>query len=243
MNNYKIVLAYDGARYSGWQKLGQGELTIQGVLENALQKLLGEKIEIHGSGRTDAGVHARGQVANFKIPFEVRDDFREEMNEKLPEDIRILKVERISGKFHSRYSAKAKHYKYYVGITEKADVFRRKYTCQYPKSLNLNNMRQAAEILCGTHDFSSFTDDKSEKDKTRTIYKIDISQEKGIICFSYFGDGFLQHMIRILTGTLLEVGTGEKRAEDIVSILQKKERAAAGFMVPAKGLFLEEVEY
>ena len=243
MKNYKITLAYDGSRYSGWQRLGKGELTIQGVLEEALREMIGEKVEIHGSGRTDAGVHAGGQVANFKCEKTIEPAFRETLNQKLPEDIRVLRVEKVSGTFHSRYSAKAKQYKYYVDTNEKADVFRRKYTCQYPEKLDLGIMKQAAEYFCGTHDFSGFTDDKSEKDKVRTIYWIEITEENGIICFAYYGNGFLQHMIRILTGTLLEVGTGKKMPEDIISILEQKERAKAGFMVPAKGLFLEKVEY
>ena len=169
MKNYKITLAYDGSRYSGWQRLGKGELTIQGVLEEALREMIGEKVEIHGSGRTDAGVHAGGQVANFKCEKTIEPAFREVLNQKLPEDIRVLRVEKMSGTFHSRYSAKAKQYKYYVDTNEKADVFRRKYTCQYPEKLDLGIMKQAAEYFCGTHDFSSFTDDKSEKDKVRTI--------------------------------------------------------------------------
>ncbi len=243
MKNYKMVLAYDGSRYSGWQRLGRGELTIQGVLESVLQELLGEKIEVHGSGRTDAGVHARGQVVNFKCKKELGLTFRETLNQKLPEDMRVLALEEAAGNFHSRYSAKAKQYKYYVDTNEKADVFRRKYTCQYAEKLDLASMRQAAAQLCGTHDFTSFTDDKSEKDKVRTISGIEITESKGIICFSYCGDGFLQHMVRILTGTLLEVGAGKKRAQDISEILKQQERAKAGFMVPAKGLFLEKVEY
>lgn len=243
MKNYKMILAYDGSRYAGWQRLGKGEMTIQGIVEETLFQVLGKKIEISGSGRTDAGVHARGQVANFKIPFEVEADFREKMNEKLPEDIRILSVEKVSGDFHSRYRAKAKIYKYYVDQNEKANVFTRKYTCQYPKELDLEKMRQAAIRLCGTHDYTSFTDDKSEKDKVRTIYEIKISEKDGIVCFSYYGEGFLQHMIRIITGTLLEIGTGVKQPADVESILEQKERAKAGFMVPAKGLFLEEVKY
>jgi tRNA pseudouridine38-40 synthase len=243
MNNYKMVLAYDGSRYSGWQKLGKGELTIQGILEQTLKDILGTKIEIQGSGRTDAGVHARGQVANFKTVKVLQPIFRDVLNEKLPEDIRVLALEKVSGSFHSRYSAKAKRYKYYVDTNEKANVFQRKYTCQYPKKLDFDNIRKAAMYLCGTHDFSSFTDDKSEKDKVRTISQIEITEEKGILCFTYDGDGFLQHMVRILTGTLLEVGSGEKAAEDIPKTLEAKERAQAGFMVPAKGLFLDKVEY
>ena len=243
MNNYKIVLAYDGSRYLGWQRLGKGELTIQSVLEQSLQELLDRKIEIHGSGRTDAGVHARGQVAHFKTVQLIGADFRELLNETLPEDIRVLALEKVPETFHSRYSAKAKRYKYYVDTNEKANVFQRKYTCQYPKKLDLEKMRQAAICLSGAHDFSSFTDDKSEKDKVRTVFQIEITEEKGILCFSYHGDGFLQHMVRILTGTLLEVGIGVKSPEDMVEILEQKERAKAGFMVPAKGLFLDKVEY
>ena len=243
MNNYKMIIAYDGSRYFGWQKLGSGELTIQGVLEDTLRELLDEKIEIHGSGRTDAGVHARGQVANFKTTKRLDNGFRERMNQQLPEDIRVLAVEKVSGNFHSRYSAKAKTYQYFVDTNEKANVFARKYTCQYPKELCVEDMKMAARYLCGEHDFSSFTDDKTEKDKVRNIYQITITKKNGILCFTYWGDGFLQHMIRILTGTLLEVGAGFRKPEDIELILKQKERAKAGFMVPAKGLFLDTVEY
>ena len=243
MNNYKMVLAYDGSRYLGWQRLGKGELTIQAILEQVLQEVLGRKTEVHGSGRTDAGVHARGQVANFKTAQLLGAEFRAELNQRLPEDIRVLSVEKVPGNFHSRYSAKAKRYKYYVDTNEKANVFQRKYSCQYPKELNLLKMRQAAALLCGAHDFSSFTDDKTEKDKLRQVYRIEITEEKGILCFEYHGDGFLQHMVRILTGTLLEVGDGSKSPDDMNVILEQKERAKAGFMVPAKGLFLDKVEY
>lgn len=243
MKNYKMILAYDGSRYSGWQRLGKGELTIQGILEEKIEELLGAKVEIHGSGRTDAGVHARGQVANFKIPFELSDGFKEKINAILPEDLRVMKLEEVPTTFHSRYRARGKIYKYYVDSSEKANVFSRKYTCHYPEVLDLKAMEQGADSLCGTHDFTSFTDDKTEKDKERTIYRISITEEKGIYCFAYHGDGFLQHMVRILTGTLLEVGTGKKRPEDLNKILEQKERAKAGFMAPAKGLFLEEVEY
>lgn len=238
-----MVLAYDGSRYLGWQRLGKEELTIQSILEETLQELLGSKTEIHGSGRTDAGVHANGQVANFKSTKVLQTEFREVLNERLPEDIRVLSMEKVSGKFHSRYSAKEKCYKYYVDTNEKANVFRRKYTCQYPKELDLVKMRQAAAFLCGVHDFSSFTDDKSDKDKVRHVMQIEITEEKGILCFIYRGDGFLQHMVRILTGTLLEVGSGLKEVNDMRGILEQKERAKAGFMVPAKGLFLDKVEY
>ena len=243
MNNYKMLISYDGSRYLGWQRLGKAELTIQAAIEDALKEVLAKKIEIHGSGRTDAGVHARDQFANFKTEQFLEPEFREVLNEKLPEDIRVIGFEKVSGQFHSRYSAKAKVYQYYVDTNEKANVFQRRYTCQYPKEVSLERMRQAAKYLCGTHDFTSFTDDKSEKDKVRTIFDIQMIKERGIICFTYYGDGFLQHMIRILTGTLLEVGIGEKDPEDLLQILEQRKRANAGFMVPAKGLFLDKVEY
>ena len=244
MRNYKMVLSYDGGRFKGWQKLGAGELTIQGTVEQAIQGLLGCPVEIHGSGRTDAGVHANGQVSSMKVPFLLKDNFREELNHKLPEDICILQIEKVAGSFHARYSAVAKTYRYLVDTNEKPSVFMRKYVCHFPGELGVSRMKKAAEYLKGTHDFSSFTDDKSEeKDTTRTIYDIQIHCNKGRIEFVYRGDGFLQHMVRILTGTLLEIGSGNRCPDEIKSILAAKERAKAGFMAPAKGLFLESVDY
>ena len=243
MANYKLVLSYDGSRYKGWQKLGKHELTIQEIVETTISKVLNCPVEIHGSGRTDAGVHARGQVADVKIPFLLKESFRDEVNEKLPEDIRILEVIRVSGEFHARYNATAKEYRYYVDTKEKQSVFSRKYACHFPEELDMKAMRAAVAYLMGTHDFTSFTDDKTNKDKVRTIYDIQILEKNRVLEFIYQGDGFLQHMIRILTGTLLEVGSGKKKPEDMETILESKERAKAGFMAPAKGLFLEKVDY
>ena len=243
MPNYKMVFSYDGARYNGWQKLGNGELTIQGTIEDAISEVLRLPVEIHGSGRTDAGVHAKGQVASMKVSFLLKESFRDDVNQKLPEDIRLLFVERVQGEFHARYSATKKTYSYHVDTNEKPRVFGRKFACHHPEKLDMNAMQQAAEALLGQHDFSSFTDDKTKKDKVRTIYDIRINEERGVFRFEYIGDGFLQHMVRILTGTLLEVGCGKRNADDIPRILEMKERASAGFMVPGKGLFLEKVFY
>ncbi len=249
MVNYKVVVSYDGTRYKGWQKLGRGELTIQGVIENAIKEVLHYEVEIHGSGRTDAGVHAKGQVFSMKVPFRLAEDFILQVNSKLPEDIKIICMERVSGSFHARYSAVGKKYSYYVDVGDKSDVFRRKYVYHFPNELNVEVIEKAIGYLLGTHDFSSFTNEKSsEKDKVRTIESIQIKMiskrgKERLIFFEYCGDGFLQHMVRILTGTLLEVGQGKKKPEEIKKILEKKERAAAGFMVPASGLFLEEVYY
>lgn len=244
MRNYKIIVSYDGTRYKGWQRLGSGETTIQDVLESVLSEMLQHKIEIHGSGRTDAGVHARGQVFSVKLPFSLSENFIEKANQRLPEDIRLLSAKRIQGGFHARYSAVGKKYHYYVDTKEKPGVFRRKYAYHFPYELDLNAMEEAKLYMLGRHDFSSFTDDKSlEKNKVRTIESIQIDTSNGVFTFQYCGDGFLQHMVRILTGTLLEVGQGKREPDDIKRIFEKKERAAAGFMVPAKGLFLEEVYY
>lgn len=244
MKNYKMVLSYDGSRYKGWQRLGNGEATIQETVENALENVLGVRVEIHGSGRTDAGVHARRQVASMKVPFAIKQDFQTLMNRMLPEDIKVLHVEQVAGNFHARYNATQKTYCYFVDTNEKADVFKRKYKYHFPYKIDVVKMKRAAAYLVGVHDFSSFTDDKTEeKDKIRTIKEIRITGKNGQVEFVYCGDGFLQHMVRILTGTLLEVGRGDMQPEEVLRILKGKERAKAGFLVPAKGLFLDTVEY
>lgn len=249
MKNYKLTLAYDGSRYKGWQRLGAGELTIQDTLEDAMSNMFSCLVRIQGSGRTDAGVHARGQVANVKVQLQkagklpVR-EFQVKLNQILPEDIRVLNVEEVQADFHARYSAVSKTYSFYVDTKEKPNVFGRKYYYHFPWKLDLGKMRRAAKYLEGTHDFTAFTDDKAEeKDKVRSIQFVSIEEKNGLVHFQYQGNGFLQHMVRIMTGTLLEIGRGNKRPEEIVKILESKERANAGFLVPAKGLFLDKVEY
>lgn len=244
MKNYKLKLAYDGSRYKGWQRLGNGEPTIQETIETAIEKVLGYAVEIHGSGRTDAGVHAREQVANMKVSFRLQEDFVFQVNKHLPDDIRVLCVEQVPGNFHARYNAIGKTYCYYVDTKDKPDVFERKYRYHFPYQLNVTAMQSAAIYLTGKHDFSSFTDDKTEgKDKLRAIYEIQIMEQEGVISFWYRGNGFLQHMVRIMTGTLLEVGRGDMSSDDVLMILREKNRAKAGFLVPAKGLFLDSVKY
>ena len=244
MKNYKLTCAYDGSRYKGWQRLWNDERTIQGTLETAIEEVLGCSVEIHGSGRTDAGVHARGQVANMRVPFLLQSDFMGKLNQILPEDIRVSKVERVPGEFHARFSAETKTYRYFVDTREKPDVFKRKYEYHFPYQLDITAMKTAAIYLTGKHDFSSFTDDKTEgKDKRRAVYDIQITEQEGRISFLYQGNGFLQHMVRIMTGTLLEVGRGDRNPEEVLAILRAKDRANAGFLVPAKGLFLENVKY
>ena len=249
MKNYKLTLAYDGSRYKGWQRLGAGELTIQDTVEDAMKKVMFSPVRIQGSGRTDAGVHARGQVANAKVQFQKGrelsiGELQKKLNQILPEDIRVLNVEEVPAEFHARYSAVGKTYSFYVDTKEKPDVFRRKYYYHFPWELDLRKMRKAAKYLEGSCDFSAFTDDKiEEKDKVRNIRSIHIEETNGMVHFEYQGNGFLQHMVRIMTGTLLEIGRGDREPEEIKHVLESRDRANAGFLVPAKGLFLDKVEY
>ena len=243
MRNYKLVISYDGSRYKGWQRQPLIDLTIQSTLENRVGELLGYPVEVSGSGRTDAGVHARGQVATVKVAGLLDDNFIEKLNLVLPEDIRVLEMELVPNRFHARYSAKGKRYCYYIDTSERPSVFKRKFVYHYPQTLNLEEMKRAVNYLIGNHDFTAFTDDREEKSKVREIYDIQITREGSCLKLEYYGSGFLYHMVRILTGTLLEVGCGEKRPEDIPVIMEQKQRANAGFLAPAKGLFLEKVYY
>lgn len=239
-----MIIAYDGTRYQGWQRQVNTELTIQGILENVISQVIGYEVEIDGSGRTDGGVHAYGQVANVRLSGKVdEENFRRELNELLPEDIRIRDVILVKNGFHSRLSARAKRYEYRIDQREKPDVFTRKYCYHYVKPLEIEAMERAASYLIGTHDFGGFTDKKDEKSAVRTIYDIEISRVGEKICFSFYGNGFMYHMVRILTGTLLEIGNGEREAESILSIMESKTRADAGFLVPSLGLCLKEVIY
>lgn len=244
MRNYKMTIAYDGTKYQGWQRQSGTELTIQETLEKAISGFVGYSVQINGSGRTDSGVHAWGQTADVKLSGRVDEArFRDCVNSALPEDIKIRKVELVKNGFHSRFSAVAKKYEYTIDQNEKPCVFTRKYCCHYVKKLNVEEMKNAAAFLVGTHDFGGFTDKKDEKSTVRTIYNIEIIQSGGKIKLIFHGNGFMYHMVRILTGTLLEVGSGEKKAEAVQVILKTKTRADAGFLAPAAGLCLKEVIY
>ncbi len=283
MKNYRITISYDGTRYSGWQKQGNTENTIQGRIEHILSKWTKESIEIHGSGRTDAGVHALGQVANFKTKRNLpAEDILNHLNQYLPQDIRILTACETESRFHARLNASRKHYQYRIDNGSIANIFERKYLTRFtdrdyfyglaekqekvysfcPKTAirtdnlippdqirhidyDLAIMRQAAEILIGEHDFKSFCDNKHMKKSTvRKIDQIHISEDAShVMTFDFYGNGFLYHMVRILTGTLLEVGIGLKKPEEMYTILQALSRTAAGFTAPPQGLFLMDVTY
>lgn len=243
--NYKLVLQYDGTKLNGWQKQGNTDNTIQGKLEAILERMYGQYVEIHGSGRTDAGVHAFGQVANFHAPANFSlEEIKAALNEYLSKDIRVLKVENVDERFHARLTAKAKTYEYRIDNGEVADVFQRKYVMREENPLNLEVMREAAGYLVGTHDFKTFCANKKMKKSTvRTIYSIEIEENNGIVSIKYRGNGFLYNMVRILTGTLIEVGRGMRKPEEMKEIIDAQDRGAAGFTAPAQGLYLVEVEY
>ena len=245
MNHIKIVLQYDGSRYDGWQKQGNTGQTIQGKLEDVLEKLAGVPVEVRGAGRTDAGVHALGQTADFYIPDPISpSEVKSYLNRYLPEDIRILKAEQAGERFHSRLNAVSKTYRYVIETGEKKDVFQRKYVYGLGKRPDVEAMKQGASFLTGERDFKSFCANKKMKKSTvRTVYSIDIREEGSRIILTFRGNGFLYHMVRIMTGTLIEVGLGKRPPEDIKRILAAANREEAGFTAPAEGLFLVKVDY
>ncbi|MCU6747972.1 tRNA pseudouridine(38-40) synthase TruA [Faecalicatena acetigenes] len=244
MRTYKLTVSYDGTRYQGWQKQKNTDKTIQAIVENALGKTAGYPVEIYGSGRTDAGVHAKGQTLSCSLRGKIREEtFQEVINSLLPEDIRVIRTELVKNGFHARYSASGKCYEYHIDTRQKQDVFERRYSYHFPYKVDKKKMEEAARILIGTHDFAAFTDKKEEKSTIRSIYDIMIAGQDGKIQITYRGNGFLYHMVRILTGTLLEVGMGKLTTEEIAGALVTGERKKAGFMAPAKGLFLKEVYY
>lgn len=244
MRNYKMVISYDGTKYKGWQRLANDDMTIQSQLEHAISQVLGYEITIDGSGRTDSGVHARGQVANVKVSRRLDEAVvKNEINERLPEDMVLRSFELVKNSFHSRYSAKGKRYIYTIDNGEKPHVFSRKYTYHFPGDLDLLKMQQAKDLLVGLHDFTAFCDKKDEKSGVRTIYDIKIVKKDNIIEINYYGSGFLNHMVRILTGTLIEVGNGQKEVEDVLRALESGMREDAGYTAPSRGLALEKVYY
>ena len=243
--NYKLTIQYDGTRYDGWQRQGNTDNTIQGKLEGVLSRLAGEPVELHGAGRTDAGVHALGQVASVRLPGEMPpEEVRDYLNRYLPEDIAVTAAERAEERFHARLSAKGKVYCYRLRLGSVPDVFARKYQVRVEESLDVAAMERAAQLLTGTHDYRSFCSNKRYKKSTvRTVTAIELKRKGDDLTVTYRGDGFLYNMVRILTGTLLEVGRGERKAEEMPAILAALDRTAAGKTAPAQGLCLAEVEY
>ena len=256
MFHYMITVSYDGSSFNGWQLQPDNPLiTIQGLLNYELSKFTGEDINIRASGRTDSGVHATCQTADFFCNKTLNlKNFPKEINRNLCDSVRITGICRVRDDFHSRKSALSKTYSYFVSLSDKPDVFFRRFVytpCMPPLNIKPNMcsspdiefMKKCSRIFIGKHDFSAFTDNKDEKSKVRTIYEIKIVKKGTRLEFEFYGTGFLYHMVRILTGTLLEVGCAEKSIEDIKMALEQKERELTGFLAPARGLFLEKVYY
>jgi len=252
--NYRMTVCYDGTRYNGWQKQGNTGETIQGKLESVLERMTGESIGIIGSGRTDAGVHALGQTANFlaetdKTPEEIKEYF----NRYLPEDIGVRSVSESNPRFHSRYCASGKVYRYMAAKEKSANLFLRRYMWQYYEycrdkgcaaSLDIPAMRQAASGLIGTHDFRSFCGNKHLKKSTvRTVKRIAVEENADTVTMLFEGDGFLPYMVRIMAGTLIEIGNGSRDAGSVKEMLEGTDRSLAGMTAPACGLTLMEVFY
>ena len=245
--NYRIVVSYDGTRYNGWQKQKTTEATIQGRLETLLSRMAGKEVTVQGSGRTDAGVHALAQTANFRMETELSDqELMDVINGYLPEDIAVLSLKTASERFHSRYNAIAKTYEYRLYIGNAKPVMDRKYVWQPEEKPDLERMRTAAAYVLGEHDFKSFCGNKKMKKPTvRRIDRIEVEEipERQEAVLRFTGNGFLQNMVRILTGTLVECGQGKREPEQMREILEAKDRSAAGMTAPAKGLSLVRVDY
>lgn len=244
MRNLRLDLCYDGTNFRGWQRLSGDDNTIQGKLETALTRILGEPIEISGSGRTDAGVHAAGQVANFhcrsNMPCE---QVLSELRRYLPESIGIYSCREVSERFHARLNATGKTYVYRVWNSDQPCVFQRRFVHIVPGNLDEAAMNQAALLLLGQHDFSAFCSiARFKKSTVRTIQSLTITRQGEELVFTVTGDGFLYNMVRILVGTLIEVGQGSRSPESIPDLFGAK-REKAGGMAPAKGLCLQEVFY
>ncbi|MDR7080621.1 tRNA pseudouridine38-40 synthase [Neobacillus niacini] len=245
MNRYKCIISYDGSGFSGYQ-VQPHKRTVQSQFEAVLAKMhKGSPIKISASGRTDAGVHAKGQVIHFDSPLLLpQEKWEVALNSMLPDDISVQSVEKTDSAFHARFDASGKEYRYFLYQAPKRDPFQRHYAYHYPYPLSIEAMNEACQYLLGTHDFSSFCSARTDvEDKVRTIETIEISQEEELVSFRFVGNGFLYNMVRILVGTLIEVGSGKRKPEEIEEILAKRDRIYAGKTAPGQGLYLWKVHY
>ena len=245
VTNYKFTISYDGTRYQGWERQPSTDMTIQGKLEAVLSRMTDTEVEVIGAGRTDAGVHAKAMIANAMMDTELSpEEIRDYMNRYLPDDICVREVKAASARFHSRYNAVGKTYRYTCYTGPVKPVFDRKYVYYLEEEPDLGRMRQAAGYLKGEHDFKSFcSNPRMKKSTVRNVDRIDISRKGAYIYFTYHGTGFLQYMVRILTGTLLEVGFGRRTPESMRELLLAKDRKMAGATAPAQGLTMIKVDY
>lgn len=240
----KLVIEYDGAGYSGWQRQ-DSEPSVQQAIEDVLRSLTGEKTVLHSAGRTDAGVHALGQVAHFDTQSHIPPDkFSFALNTMLPADIRIKDSTLADERFHARFDAKKKHYRYVIQNFPHASAILRNQSMHVPQKMDLEKMRRAAACLVGTHDFAAFTGSPcTVKTTVRTVYSIEIQQSGDLVQIDVVGNGFLYNMVRIIAGTLIYVGIGKLSPEDVSAILESRDRRRAGITAKPQGLFLVEVRY
>ena len=259
MRTLRLTLAYDGTDYAGWQRQ-QNASTIQAVLEAALREVEGRAVTVHGAGRTDAGVHALGQVASTHLSHALETSaLVRALNAKLPDDVRVLDVDEVAGDFHARYGACSKWYRYRLTAGPVANPLERRYAWHVVQTLDLESMQQAAAVLCGQHDFAAFQTSAgadAPASTVRTIFRLEIGSESNpswltmrstpsgqVITIDVVGDGFLRHMVRTMVGTLVEVGRGRRSVEDVAAALASRRRERSGPTAPAHGLFLVEVGY
>ena len=245
IKNYKFTISYDGSRYYGWEHQPNTDLTIQGKIENVISRMVGKDVEVLGAGRTDAGVHALAMIAHAHFDTDMSEkEIKEYVNSYLPDDISVTDVSIASDRFHSRYNAIGKTYRYTCYVGENKPIFDRKYVYYLDSVPDVDSMRKAAVYLMGEHDFASFcSNPRMKKSTVRLVDKIDIERNGNYITFTYHGTGFLQHMVRILTGTLLEVGFGKRSVESIPELIEMKKRSEAGPTAPAQGLCMIKVDY
>jgi tRNA pseudouridine38-40 synthase len=245
MQRVKCTIAYDGTYFHGYQ-VQPRERTVQGLIESILSSIhKGASVRISGSGRTDAGVHANGQVFHFDTPLSIPEEkWPIVLNTRLPDEVTVKEAVFVSTDFHSRFSVEQKEYRYRIYTGESRSPFNRHFALHYPHTLSVPDMERAARHLIGEHDFTSFCSAKTEvEDKVRTIHRIEIQEHEEEIIFSFVGNGFLYNMVRILVGTLLEVGSGNIPVDEMPGILEARDRNKAGKTAPPHGLYLWKVEY
>jgi tRNA pseudouridine38-40 synthase len=243
IRNIKLIIQYDGTNYCGWQIQRNGT-TIQGLLVKFLNRLEGGSVTLHGAGRTDAGVHALDQVANFFLEKDLGcGQLKRAINANLPPDIRVISAEEVAPDFHARYSARHKTYRYQIATGDQVSPFEYRYLYHYPYRLDLDSMRRAARSLVGTHDFIALATASDMESTIRTLTEVKLEEQSDRIVIEVSGNGFLRYMVRTIAGTLIEVGRGKILAEDMESILLGRDRARAGPTAPAHGLTLLRVEY
>jgi len=244
MRNIKLTISYDGTDYAGWQIQKNG-WTVQAEIEKAIKKVFGKGHRVHGAGRTDAGVHAKAQVAHFKMPLAVPvGSIARAINSALPESVAVIRAEEVPPDFHSRFDARSKHYRYYILNSHHRNPFSQKYSWRVLYRLDVPLMKKEAALLDGRHDFKSFqAADKKEISSVRKIFRIDLRKKGSSLVIDIEGDGFLYNMVRNITGTLVDIGRGYLPPGSMRKILNSRNRTAAGPTAPAKGLFLMSVKY